>query len=78
MPWNGDFLLGSRILIDRLVNFIWASILLINDEDQFRDGVFQSISIDKPEPRSSFVDAFANDSLYSCLCLDEHPTSNPG
>lgn len=61
---------------DRLVNFIWASILLINDEDQFRDGVFQSISIDKPEPRSSFVDAFANDSLYSCLCLDEHPTSN--
>lgn len=49
---------------DRLVNFIWASILLINDEDQFRDGVFQSISIDKPEPRSSFVDALANYFYY--------------
>ncbi|MGE6078482.1 hypothetical protein [Aeromonas veronii] len=61
---------------DRLVNFIWASTLLINNEDQFHDGVFQSISIDKPEPRSSFADEFANESLYSYLCLDDHPTSN--
>ncbi|MGI3172695.1 hypothetical protein [Aeromonas veronii] len=61
---------------DRLVNFIWASTLLINNEDQFRDGVFQSISIDKPEPRSSFADEFASESLYSYLCLDDHPTSN--
>ncbi|WMJ04422.1 hypothetical protein [Aeromonas veronii] len=61
---------------DRLVNFIWASILLINDEDQFHDGVFQSISIDKTEPRSRLVDAFTNESLYSYLCLDNHPKSN--
>ncbi|MFQ2545257.1 hypothetical protein ACK3Z0_18340 [Aeromonas caviae] len=61
---------------DRLVNFIWASILLINDEVQFRDGVFQSISIDKTEPRSRLADAFTNESLYSSLCLVNHPTSN--
>lgn len=61
---------------DRLVNFIWASILLISNEDQFRDGVFQSISIDKTVPRSELDDAYIDEPLYSSLCLDIHPASN--
>ncbi|MCX2499410.1 hypothetical protein [Plesiomonas shigelloides] len=63
---------------DRLVNFIWASILLIKDKKQFFDGVFQSISIDKAEPRSELYDAYADDPLYSSLYLDNHPASNLG
>ena len=61
---------------DRLVNFIWASILLIKDKKQIFDGVFQFISIDKTEPRSRGTDAFVDESLYSSLHLDNHPASN--